>query len=374
MVSVLGKNVYIDTNTFKNNKTVVNIDLCDVPWVNNSMFNAFYNCNNLTSVTNINQNVTSIAYAFRSCSNLVNAPVIGNNVTNMYGTFYNCIRLVNAPIIPNNVTSMVETFYYCYNLVNASVIPNNVASMYQTFLNCRNLVNVPVIPNSVTDMAYTFSNCRNLVNVPVIPNSVTDMSRTFWNCSNLQGDIYIKSENITNATNCFNQTSLTKNVYIPFTYENGVNTLTYNSFINAGYTTNGSVNGVYLKDINKNTVNITLNLYTNNTNQQSIDLWFELFDGPNGSYINTPYYYNIPVTKPRTVFTVEKEVDDNYYGFAIGGDNTDYGIGPYNPIYINGVAYNTYTEMSGPTTYYSPMWGQTAFQITGDTTISDTLE
>ena len=230
MVSVLGKNVYIDTNTFKNNKTVVNIDLCDVPWVNNSMFNAFYNCNNLTSVTNINQNVTSIAYAFRSCSNLVNAPVIGNNVTNMYGTFYNCIRLVNAPIIPNNVTSMVETFYYCYNLVNASVIPNNVASMYQTFLNCR-----------------------NLVNVPVIPNSVTDMSRTFWNCSNLQGDIYIKSENITNATNCFNQTSLTKNVYIPFTYENGVNTKTYNSFINAGYKTDGSVNGVYLMDIDEQT-------------------------------------------------------------------------------------------------------------------------
>ena len=389
--------LYLTLNTYQNCTNITSVNLHNVPFVNNNMSNAFYDCFNLTSVTGINENVIHMDYTFYNCSNLVNAPVIPNSVTNMVGTFYFCYNLVNAPVIPNSVTNMAVTFACCSNLVNTPIIPNSVTDMFGTFgecnnllnppiipnsvtnmavtfYNCSNLVNAPVIPNSVTDMALSFEECTNLVNAPVIPNSVTNMYRTFNQCSNLTGNMYIQSENITNATNCFNQTSLTKNVYIPFTYENGVNTLTYNSFINAGYTTNGSVNGVYLKDINKNTVNITLNLYTNNTNQQSIDLWFELFDGPNGSYINTPYYYNIPVTKPRTVFTVEKEVDDNYYGFAIGGDNTDYGIGPYNPIYINGVAYNTYTEMSGPTTYYSPMWGQTAFQITGDTTISDTLE
>jgi hypothetical protein len=60
----------------------------------------------------------------------------------------------------------------------------------------------------------------------------------------------IHSNRITNAYNCFNETTLRKNVYIPFTYENGVNTETYNAFINAGYDKNGTTNGVYLKDIN----------------------------------------------------------------------------------------------------------------------------
>ena len=229
MVSVLGKNVYIDTNAFKNNHTIVNVDLCGKPWVNNSMFNAFYNCNNLTSITNINQNVTNMSRTFHSCSNLVNAPVIPNSVTDMTDTFFYCMRLVNAPVIPNSVTYMYYTFCYCMRLVNA-----------------------PVIPNSVTEMHGTFHSCSNLVNVPVIPNSVTYMVSTFNGCSNLTGNIYIQSENITNASGCFTGQPQ-KNVYIPFTYLNGVNTKTYNSFINAGYKTDGSVNGVYLMDIDEQT-------------------------------------------------------------------------------------------------------------------------
>ena len=55
-----------------------------------------------------------------------------------------------------------------------------------------------------------------------------------------------------------------KNVYIPFTYFNGVNTTTYNSFISAGYDTVGTTNKVYLKDIVKK-VNTTFNIIQSGT-------------------------------------------------------------------------------------------------------------
>ena len=42
------------------------------------------------------------------------------------------------------------------------------------------------------------------------------MYQTFYNCQNLTGNIYIKAQNITNAIDCFNYTSLIKDVYIPF--------------------------------------------------------------------------------------------------------------------------------------------------------------
>ena len=146
--------------------------------------------------------------------------------------------------------SMNRAFYLCGNLRSVSNINENVTHMRYAFQACPNLVNVPSIPDGVVDMYSTFGFCSNLVNAPIIPNSVTNMGGTFYSCSNLVGDIYMYSENIFNAINCFFGSRLTKNVYIPFTYENGVNTQTYNSFINAGYDKNGTSCGVYLKDLN----------------------------------------------------------------------------------------------------------------------------
>jgi len=120
-------------------------------------------------------------------------------------------------------------------------------------LECISLINVPLIPRSITNLWMTFYNCRSLVIAPEIPNSITDMYYTFYGCSNLTGNIYIRSNQISNATNCFhcfNSLNLSKNVFIPFTYENGINTKTYKSFISAGYDTVGTKDGVYLKDIN----------------------------------------------------------------------------------------------------------------------------
>ena len=336
--------VYITNNTYRNNINIISVNLHNIPFVSNSMYYAFVNCNSLSSVSNINNSVTNMSYTFYNCPNLSVTPTIPNGVTNIYSTFQKCSRLENAPTIPNSVTDMTTTFENCSNLINAPSIPNGVTSLWGTFANCSSLVNAPdmsnlynvpnlvstfancyvlsnlpsfppniskldytfafcygltniptlpnsltnittafsscnnlenfpSIPNSVTNMSWTFSGCRslknlsdlptsvtdmsasfilctNLVNIPEIPNTVTNMSRTFSQCSKINGDIYIRSEIISNATDCFWGTSIVKNIYIPFQYENGVNTLTYNSFIRAGYKTDGSVNGVYLIDWN----------------------------------------------------------------------------------------------------------------------------
>jgi hypothetical protein len=146
--------------------------------------------------------------------------------------------------IPNGVTDLYHTFEYCYDLTDAPTIPNSVINMISTFSLCSKLVNVPNIPNSVENICWAFGYCSNLVSVPNIPTSVTNVVYTFAGCKKLS-NVYIESQNITNAANCFfNRDNTTINVYIPF------NSTTHNSFVNAGYTTDGTKDGVYLKDIN----------------------------------------------------------------------------------------------------------------------------
>lgn len=183
-------------------------------------------------------------YALRSIKG------IPNGITDMYMAFYNCTNLINVPVIPSTVTNMLGTFSWCNTLVNAPIIPNGVTNMGSTFSACQCLVNAPTIPNSVTGMYGTFSGCLNLVNAPIIPNNVTNMFTAFANCVNFKGDIVIKSNRIDGSGLylCFNSTSLSKNVYIPYT---GYNTVlnTRNAAFNSTYGINGR-NGVTVYDIN----------------------------------------------------------------------------------------------------------------------------
>ena len=260
---------------FANNRNITSVDLAYVPWTNNSMYYAFYNCNNLTSVTNINENITNMSYTFHNCKSLVNAPSISNSVTNMGWTFARCNNLVNAPVIPNSVTDMTYTFSECNNLVNAPAIQNRVNIMAYTFYGCNSLVNAPVIPNSVTNMLGTFHNCTSLVNAPVIPYKVfgyiNDYSVSLFKyCSSLTGDIYFHTVKIISASHCFYNSPLQKNVYLPYNQLLGIYTDTYNAFNNAGYKPSEVRNGVYIKE----------NPYFLSTN----DFWWD-------SYYNIIYKY-----------------------------------------------------------------------------------
>ena len=253
---------------FHNNPSVLNVDLQGVLFRNNSMYAAFYNSFNLTSVQNISNSVTNMVYTFYYCNNLNQNIQIPNSVTDMSYTFYFCYNLNQNIQIPNSVTSMAFTFSDCNNLNQNIQIPNSVTSMSYTFSSCSNFNQNIQIPNSVTDMSHTFQYCYNLNQNIQILNSVTDMNSTFRSCNNLNQNIKIPnsvtamygtfnycdnmcnswiniySTNITNASFVFNgiTNALTNrrgyfaNVFIIADYPNGVHTRTYNSLKSAGWT------------------------------------------------------------------------------------------------------------------------------------------
>ena len=241
------------SNIMTQDNTITNIDLHYTEFENGNATEAFAFCQNLKTVVNFpTKNVTNMYAAFAGCAYITNVPSIPNGVLDLNQTYAGCYRLVTAPSIPNSVVNMSGTFKSCnLGLQTAPSIPASVTNMMETFASCANLRNTPIIPNRVENLCNTFYNCINIKSSCNIPTSVTNMSGTFSFCSNLTGNIYILSNKISNAIDCFNMTTNIKNVYIPFNYANGVPSATYNSFTTAGYNTEGSgAYNVYLKDIN----------------------------------------------------------------------------------------------------------------------------
>lgn len=212
----------------------------------------FHGCANLVNAF-IPSSVQSMACTFESCDSLTTSPVIPNSVTNMHSAFYGA-GLTSAPVIPDSVIDMSKAYMCCYDMTNgAATIGNSVVNMYQAFQQCNVMTVGPsVIPNSVTNLAYCFHACDRLTTIPSdISSSVTNMDWTFNGCSNMRGRTNIYSTEVQSADNCFRNcnNSLQKNVYIPFTYQNGEHTNTYNAFINAGYSTSSRVRGAQLFDL-----------------------------------------------------------------------------------------------------------------------------
>ena len=205
-------NVQLNPNTYTNT-VIQRLNLRNTPWVDNNMVNAFSNCINVISISNIEQNVVHLAGAFSECSNLTTitalpdtcdgvltdtfrncrnlrvAPALPSNCTNLRGildqTFVGCSNLTVAPVIPNWVSHLSSTFVECRSLTTIPSIPNSVISMDTTFSYCTSLTDAPTIPSSVTTIASCFAACSNLVNIPTLPNSITNMQGTFSGCSSL---------------------------------------------------------------------------------------------------------------------------------------------------------------------------------------------
>ena len=222
----------------------------------------FLNCNNITTLPNIPYGVYTLTYTYSGCSNVQQFPEIPNSVSQLFGTYKNCHKLTseNVPTMPNSVTDIQFVFSHCNGLVSTVEVPNSIVNMYSSYEYCSNLTNAYYIPNNTLDISRIFCECVNLTTVGNIPPSIIKMWYSFYGCSKLTGNINIYSTQVQNALSCFQNTSLTKNVYIPFYYDNGSHTITYNSFTTAGYDENGTQHGVYLKDIvNHTTLTYTMN-------------------------------------------------------------------------------------------------------------------
>ena len=156
---------------------------------------AFYGCDNLTSIT-IPNSVTSIGkYAFLGCTGLTSV-TIPNSVTSIGVWAFYCCSSLTSVTIPNSVTSIGGgAFSNCPSLSSMSVDPDN--TIYDSRDNCNAIIRTSdnaliagcqstIIPNSVASIGYgAFSGCTSLTSV-TIPNSVTSIGNyAFQFCTSL---------------------------------------------------------------------------------------------------------------------------------------------------------------------------------------------
>ena len=146
---------------------------------------AFYECEDLTSVS-IPGSVTTIAdFAFYACSGLSSITIPGSVTTIGYSAFDSCSGLTSITI-PGSVTTIDNyAFYDCSGLTSIT-IPEGVTTIGKgVFGNCSGLTSI-TIPNSVTTIGYhAFRGCSGLTSI-TIPGRVTTIDNyAFEDCSRL---------------------------------------------------------------------------------------------------------------------------------------------------------------------------------------------
>lgn len=112
---------------------------------------AFYNCDNLESVT-ISNNVNSIGEcAFMGCYNLKSINIPDGVKYIEKATFHGCSSLEEINLSDNIVKIDSQAFYYCESLKEIT-LPNKINSIgYGAFLQCKGIKSV-TLPNSITNI------------------------------------------------------------------------------------------------------------------------------------------------------------------------------------------------------------------------------
>ena len=144
-----------------------------------NLYQWFYNCSNLTSITGLEylntKNVTTMERMFSGCSSLTALDLSHFNtesLTNTYYMFYNCSLLTDINLTnftAANVTNMEGMFYYCSGLTEldlSSFDVSNVTSSSFMFSGCSNLESIYATSDWSTKINGTsngmFSNCSKL--------------------------------------------------------------------------------------------------------------------------------------------------------------------------------------------------------------------
>lgn len=100
----------IQNTTFQNKPNLISVNLNDIRWKNNSMYQAFVSCTNLTTVTNIHNQVTNMAETFKNCIALTGDIIIpSSQITNVLDIFANTTAIKNVYIPFNSTTHTTFT-------------------------------------------------------------------------------------------------------------------------------------------------------------------------------------------------------------------------------------------------------------------------
>ena len=146
---------------------------------------AFYNCDELTSVT-ISEGVTTIGNnAFKDCSALTSV-IIPSSVTSIGDQAFSGCTSLTSVTIPEGINDIGDYTFLCCSSLILVTIPERVTSIGEkAFEGCSSLTSVE-IPEGVTSIGdQAFSGCTSLTSVE-IPESVTSISGfAFEGCSSL---------------------------------------------------------------------------------------------------------------------------------------------------------------------------------------------
>ena len=156
---------------------------------------AFYGCDNLSSVVIPNSVTTIGENAFSGCASLASLD-IPNSVIKIGDIAFNDCTSLTSIVIPNTVTTIgVNPFVGCTRLETIMVETGN--QVYDSRDNCNAIIKTSTntivagcanttIPNTVTSIGFgAFAMCTNLTFIN-IPNSVTNIDQSaFWGCFSL---------------------------------------------------------------------------------------------------------------------------------------------------------------------------------------------
>ena len=147
--------------------------------------NAFYNCENLTSITIPDSVIKIKADAFSNCYRLASIEIPENVTEIEREAFCGCYNMKFA-YLPNGITSIEPgTFYNCQKLESIE-IPDGVTKIgTEAFLGCENLTSVE-IPGSVTELEKSvFEQCISLESVNLPEGVISVGESAFAGCESL---------------------------------------------------------------------------------------------------------------------------------------------------------------------------------------------
>ncbi|MGI6710099.1 MAG: leucine-rich repeat protein [Bacilli bacterium] len=210
---------YYTTSSYANYYIPILLKTVVITNVENLRYGAFYNCNNLTSIT-ISGSITALSDAtFRGCARLTSI-TIPNTVTSI-GSFvcYGCTNLTNITIPEGVISIDASAFYLCSSLTGIT-IPSNLTSLGEgAFRECSALTSI-TLPNGVTSIkGYTFFGCIKLESI-IIPTNLESIGNCAFGGCVLLENLTIPTGAITIGDSAFRNCSSLTSITVPSSVTN----------------------------------------------------------------------------------------------------------------------------------------------------------